>query len=126
MRRKPLFPPPATATGRKPHHKGRQAYSLLTVNGRVRLCRIRWHSALEGSQTPVDRMLDEAPVRAEATPTGLRIVRTGPPGHEVALEITTLSPDERASVSCVVRGAGDVLAQARAACEGMVVQNPRD
>ncbi len=66
------------------------------------------------------------PVRAEATPTGLRIVRTGPPGHEVALEITTLSPDERASVSCVVRGAGDVLTQARAACEGMVVQNPRD
>lgn len=30
------------------------------MNGRVRLCRIRWHSAAEGSQTPVDRMLDEA------------------------------------------------------------------
>jgi len=30
------------------------------VNGRVRLCRVRWHSAEEGSQTPVDQMLDEA------------------------------------------------------------------
>jgi hypothetical protein len=26
----------------------------------VRLCRIRWYSASEGSQTPVDRVLDEA------------------------------------------------------------------
>jgi hypothetical protein len=26
----------------------------------VRLCRIRWHSATEGSQTPLDRVLDEA------------------------------------------------------------------
>jgi len=33
---------------------------VLTVNGRVRLCRVRWHSAEEGSQTPVDRILDEA------------------------------------------------------------------
>lgn len=33
---------------------------MLTVNGRVRLCRVRWHSAEEGSQTPVDQVLDEA------------------------------------------------------------------
>jgi hypothetical protein len=33
---------------------------VLTVNGRVRLCRVRWHNAAEGSQTPVDRILDEA------------------------------------------------------------------
>lgn len=33
---------------------------MLTVNGRVRLCRIRWHSAEEGSQTLVDQVLDEA------------------------------------------------------------------
>lgn len=33
---------------------------MLTVNGRVRLCRIRWYSVEEGSQTPVDRVLDEA------------------------------------------------------------------
>jgi hypothetical protein len=32
----------------------------LSVNGRVRLLRIRWHSAEEGSQTPTDRLLDEA------------------------------------------------------------------
>jgi hypothetical protein len=33
---------------------------MLTVNGRVRLCRIRWYSTTEGSQTPVDQVLDEA------------------------------------------------------------------
>lgn len=30
------------------------------MNGRVRLCRIRWHSAEAGSQTPLDRVLDES------------------------------------------------------------------
>lgn len=33
---------------------------MLTVNGRVRLCRIRWYSTTEGSQTPLDQVLDEA------------------------------------------------------------------
>jgi uncharacterized protein UPF0236 len=61
MRRKPLFPPPLSgATGRPLRHKGRQAYSLLTINSRVRLRRIRWHGSEEGSLTPVDRVLDEA------------------------------------------------------------------
>ena len=32
----------------------------MTVNGRVHLRRIRWHDAQEGSQTPLDRVLDEA------------------------------------------------------------------
>lgn len=32
---------------------------MLTVNGRVQLCRIRWHDAQEGSQTPLDQVLDE-------------------------------------------------------------------
>ena len=41
-------------------HKGRQSYSVLTVNGRIRLLRIRWHDREEGSQTPVDTWLDEA------------------------------------------------------------------
>lgn len=41
-------------------HKGRQPYSVLTVNGRIRLRRIRWHDSEEGSQTPVDAWLDEA------------------------------------------------------------------
>lgn len=30
------------------------------MNGRVRVCRVRWHDAQEGSQTPLDRVLDEA------------------------------------------------------------------
>lgn len=32
---------------------------MLTINGRVRLQRIRWHDVTEGSQTPLDRVLDE-------------------------------------------------------------------
>jgi hypothetical protein len=32
---------------------------VLTVNGRVQLCRIRWHDAQEGSQAPLDSVLDE-------------------------------------------------------------------
>jgi hypothetical protein len=50
----------SAATGKRLRHKGRQAYSLLTVNGRVHLRRIRWYDQQEGSQTPLDRVLDEA------------------------------------------------------------------
>lgn len=60
MRRKPLFPPPTSAAGKRLRHKGRQAYSLLTVNGRVRLMRIRWHDAQGGSQTQLDAIVDAA------------------------------------------------------------------
>lgn len=60
MRRKPLFPPPKNANGKRLRHKGRQSRDLLTVNGRVHLQRIRWHDATDGSQTPLDRVLDEA------------------------------------------------------------------
>ena len=60
MRRKPLFPPPRNSTGVRLRHKGRQEYRLLTVNGWMHLRRIRWHDAQEGSQTPMDRVLDEA------------------------------------------------------------------
>lgn len=41
-------------------HKGRQEASWLTVNGRIRLARVRWHAADEGSTTPLDDFLDEA------------------------------------------------------------------
>ena len=59
MRRKPLFPPPlSTATGKPKRHKGRQPYSVLTVNGRVTLRRVRWHCPQEGSETPLDRVVD--------------------------------------------------------------------
>ena len=47
------------ATGKRKRHKGRQCYSVLTVNGRVRVRRVRWHCPEEGSSTPVDRLLDE-------------------------------------------------------------------
>lgn len=41
-------------------HKGRQPLSFLTVNGRVRLRRIRWHATDAGAETPMDRLLDRA------------------------------------------------------------------
>ena len=41
-------------------HKGRQEVSLLSVNGRVRLRRVRWHAKGEGSETPIDALLDRA------------------------------------------------------------------
>jgi len=47
------------ATGKRKRHKGRQAYSVLTINGRMRLLRVRWHCPQEGSQTPLDAVLDE-------------------------------------------------------------------
>lgn len=61
MRRKPLFPPPKDpATGQKKRNKGRQDFSVLTVNGRIRLRRTRWHSPGEGTTTPLDAFLDLA------------------------------------------------------------------
>lgn len=60
MRRKPLFPPPNNRAGIRLRHKGPQPYSILTVNGRLHLRRIRWYDAQEGSQTPLDCVLDEA------------------------------------------------------------------
>jgi hypothetical protein len=60
MRRKPLFPPPEDRTGRRKRPKGRQEKTTLTINGRVTLRRIRWHSPGEGSTTPLDAALDAA------------------------------------------------------------------
>ena len=59
MRRKPLFPPPKDRTsGKTKQNKGRQDFTALTINGRVRLWRWRWHSPGEGSSTPLDAWLD--------------------------------------------------------------------
>jgi hypothetical protein len=59
MRRKPLFPPPKDpTTGKKKRNKGRQDFTVLTINGRVRLWRRRWHSSHEGSTAPLDAWLD--------------------------------------------------------------------
>jgi hypothetical protein len=60
MRRKPLFPPPTSSSGRPQRNKGRQPYSVLTINGRLKLWRTRWHEAGAGSCTQADAWLDEA------------------------------------------------------------------
>src|SRR5215218_3591508 len=60
MRRKPLFPPPKhSQTGKNLRNKGRQEYSVLTINGRVSLRRIRWHGTGDGSCTLLDVYLDK-------------------------------------------------------------------
>jgi hypothetical protein len=59
MRRKPLFPPPQDpSTGKAKRNKGRQDFTVLTINGRVRLWRRRWHSPDEGTTAPLDAWLD--------------------------------------------------------------------
>ena len=61
MRRKSLFPPPKhPRTNKNLRHKGRQEYSINTINGRVGLKRIRWHGEGIGSSTPIDVYLDKA------------------------------------------------------------------
>jgi hypothetical protein len=61
MRRKPLFPPPQDEqTGKTKRNKGRQDFTVLTINGRVRLRRRRWHSPGEGTTTPLDAWIDTA------------------------------------------------------------------
>jgi len=47
-------------SGKKKRHKGRQAYSVLTVNGRMALRRVRWHCPHDGSEAPLDAVLDYA------------------------------------------------------------------
>jgi hypothetical protein len=47
-------------TQKNKHNKGRQDFTILTVNGRVRLWRRRWHSLGEGTTTPLDCWLDVA------------------------------------------------------------------
>ncbi len=61
MRRKPLFPPPKSATtGKLLRNKGRQRSSRLTINGWLSLVRRRWHGHEQGSVAPADAWLDDA------------------------------------------------------------------
>lgn len=48
------------ATAKNLRNKGQQEYSVVTVNGRVSLKRIRWHGATVGSLTIMDAYLDQA------------------------------------------------------------------
>lgn len=57
MRRKPLFPPPQDARGKRKANKGRQRTTFLTIQGRISLQRRWWHSADEGSEVPADQCL---------------------------------------------------------------------
>jgi hypothetical protein len=47
-------------TGKRLRNKGRQEFSVLTINGRVHLKRIRWHGVTAGSCTVIDVYLDRA------------------------------------------------------------------
>lgn len=63
MRLRPLSPPPVDVTGRKMRNKGRQAKSVLTVNGRVSLTRTNWSSLSDNdvsSAFVIDPYLDLA------------------------------------------------------------------
>src|SRR5262249_50236523 len=61
MRRKPVSPPPKDpGTGKAKRNKGRQDFTVLTINGRLRLWRRRWHAPGEGTTTPLDAWLDTA------------------------------------------------------------------
>jgi hypothetical protein len=76
MRRKPLFPPPKDqSTGKTKRNKGRQDFTVLTINGRVRLWRRRWHSPGEGTSTPLDAWLDtvEATISLGVREMGCRL-----------------------------------------------------
>ena len=46
-------------TGKNKRHKGRQQTTVLTINGRVALQRIRWYSP-DGSTVPVDALIQPA------------------------------------------------------------------
>jgi hypothetical protein len=63
MPRKRLFPPVDPTTGRRLDNKGRDDFTVLTVNGRVTLWRRRWSSPGTGSVTPLDALLDVAEAR---------------------------------------------------------------
>jgi hypothetical protein len=59
MRRKPLFPPPHhPTTGKRLADKGRQARSVLTINGRIETYRRWWYAPQVGSIAPADEILD--------------------------------------------------------------------
>ncbi len=59
MRRKPLFPPPHhPATGKRLANKGKQASSVLTINGKVEIVRRWWYGKGIGSIAPADEIVN--------------------------------------------------------------------
>ena len=55
-----VLPPQDAKTGMSKVNKGRQDYTILTVNGCIRLRRRRWHSRTEVTTTPLDSWVDAA------------------------------------------------------------------
>src|SRR5579872_2731045 len=61
MPRKRLFPPPLhPPTGAPLHNKGPDEHTILTLNGRISLCRRRYAAPGAGSCYPLDAWLDRA------------------------------------------------------------------
>ena len=69
MQRKLLFPPRNSKTQRKLHHKGRQTVCRDTVNGNIRIERIRWWSQDQGCDDSIDQLLG---IVAEQVSVGVR------------------------------------------------------
>ena len=57
MQRKLLFPPHKNKTKHELRHKGRQAVCRDTVNGNIRIKRIRWWSRDQGCDDTIDQVL---------------------------------------------------------------------
>ena len=59
MRRKPLFPPPHNpTTGKRLENKGKQASSVLTINGEIKILRRWWYGKGIGSMAPADEIVN--------------------------------------------------------------------
>jgi hypothetical protein len=59
MRRKPLFPPPRhPTTGKRLENKGKQASSVLTINGEIEILRRWWHGKGVGSIALADEIVN--------------------------------------------------------------------
>ncbi len=69
MQRKLLFPPHKNKAGHKLRHKGRQAVRRDTVNGSIRIGRIRWWSNDHGCDDTIDQVLG---IVAEQVSIGVR------------------------------------------------------
>ncbi len=118
MRRKPLFPPPQDAkTGKSKRNKGRQEYSILTINGRIRLWRRRWHSPDEGTTTPLDAWVDavEATISLGVREMACRLNRDGRSFDKSAdnLGRTAQVQISGESFRCLVETEGAQIAQAQ-------------
>ena len=57
MQRKLLFPPQKNEAGHKLRHKGLQTVCRDTVNGNIRIKRIRWWSKVHGCDDTIDQVL---------------------------------------------------------------------